>query len=333
MTQSGSAQRSDFSNHFDDLLQYLLRGRLVFFLGAGANSCNRDLATPWTQGEQDYLPTGAELAEYLAQRFSVHAGDLATVAQHAAVRTSPMLLNLVLREVFDANYPITPLHRLLAGLPSILRSRGFPITSSRYHRRLLFVSTNYDDLLERALTEAGERYHLLIYEAEGPHRGKFFHRAPDGVLTRIDKPNEYQGLTGDDDPAVMKFHGSLDRQDDSRDSFVITEDHYIEYLTHTDAADFIPAPLPVLFDSCSLLFLGHGLRDWNLRVLLYRIWQTARIPTQSWAIQRNIEDIDRELWRARGRIELIDVPIGDYISALEDRLRAIPHATARTASV
>jgi SIR2-like domain len=329
----GIAVMPDIADHLDDLVQYIVRGRLVIFLGAGANLCERDPTVLWTADQREFLPTGTELADYLAQEFGVSQGDLPRVAQHAAVRTSPALLNLVLRELFNADYPITRLHHFLAALPSILRSRGYPVTSSKYYRRLLFVSTNYDDLLERAFVAAGERYHLLVYEAEGVHRGKFFHRSPDGALTRVDRPNAYARLNADDNPVVMKFHGSLDRIDESRDTFVITDDHYIEYLTHTDAADFIPAPLPVLFANCSLLFLGHGLRDWNLRVLLHRIWQSTRIKTQSWAVQRDVEDLDRKLWQMRGRVELINFHLGDYVSLLEDRLRALQHAPARAGLV
>ena len=43
----------------------------------------------------------------------------------------------------------------------------------------VILTTNYDDLLERALEEAGEPYDLITYIASGPaeYRGRFMHWA------------------------------------------------------------------------------------------------------------------------------------------------------------
>ncbi len=42
----------------------------------------------------------------------------------------------------------------------------------------LVVTTNYDDVLETALREAGEEFDLLYYEAKGKDLGKFWHQPP-----------------------------------------------------------------------------------------------------------------------------------------------------------
>ena len=36
---------------------------------------------------------------------------------------------------------------------------------------------------------------------------------------------------------ILKIHGAVDRTDSDRDSYVITEDHYIDYLTRTDISE------------------------------------------------------------------------------------------------
>ena len=315
----------ELTEQLTQVIESLKRGRLIFFLGAGANTCDRGLNDTWRMDDPRYLPTGAELSEHLVGRFGVDRGDLARVAQHAALRSSPGLLYLELRDVFSGNHPPTRLHGLLAKIPSILRSRGYPRTTDSTYRRLLLISTNYDDLLERALDAAREPYHSLVYEAEGSNKGKFVHRAPGGEIQWVSRPNKYDGLFGDDHPVVMKFHGSLDRESSSRDSFVITEDHYIDYLTHTQARDLIPHPLPEMLENCGLLFLGYGLRDWNLRVLLHRLWGSRRLEFQSWAIQLGVDSVERELWRLR-TIEIVDISLSRYVSQLEDRLRTLPDA-------
>ena len=35
---------------------------------------------------------------------------------------------------------------------------------------------------------------------------------------------------------ILKIHGAVDRDEPKEDSFVITEDNYIDYLTATDVA-------------------------------------------------------------------------------------------------
>ena len=42
---------------------------------------------------------------------------------------------------------------------------------------------------------------------------------------------------------ILKIHGAVDRPNARRDSYVITEDHYIDYLTKTDIGQLIPAEL------------------------------------------------------------------------------------------
>ena len=70
-----------------------------------------------------------------------------------------------LREVFDADYPPSSLHRLLARLPALLRESGA-------EEQLLVLTTNYDDLVERAFEDAGERFDVVSYEAKpGPSAG------------------------------------------------------------------------------------------------------------------------------------------------------------------
>jgi hypothetical protein len=55
------------------------------------------------------------------------------------------------------------------------------------------------------------------------------------------------------------------------------------------------------FQKRPFLFLGYGLYDWNLRVILRRI-HTFRGNTdvRSWAIETLTKPVERRLWEARG---------------------------------
>jgi SIR2-like domain len=313
----------------------ILNGRLVPFLGAGANLCGRPDKESYKQGQ--YLPSGGELASYLAEYFGYpateaqevkcpHCGkmhlapypkDLLRVAQYVAVSTGSGPLYDELRRVFDADYPPTALHHLVASIPGILRNLHYP---PRYQ---LVVTTNYDDLLERAFNAAGEPFELVTYVAEGEKRGKFLHRSPDGTERVIESPNTYAELALEKRSVIMKIHGAVDRTNPDQDSFIITEDHYIDYLSRTDISELVPAKLAARLRRSHFLFLGYSLSDWNLRVILHRIWGDQKLTYNSWAIQLEPKELDRKFWQNRG-VEIINQGLDFYVAALGEGLQALP---------
>jgi SIR2-like domain len=318
--------------HLEQVAKALTAGRLVPFLGAGACLCDRPEDLEWQPGQREYLPLGGELAGYLANAFRYGAegeSDLARVSQRVALLDGTGPLYEELHALFDADYSVPSLHRLLAALPAALRDKGYPRTADPLRQHFLVATTNYDDLLERAFREAGQPFHAVVYEADGENKGTFFHRLPDGGSQRIDSPNDYRGLVADERrlPILLKIHGTVDRSTSERDSFVITEDHYIEYLTRTDATSLIPAPLPAMLRNSHLLFLGYGLKDWNLRVILHRLWGERKLSWKSWAIQRDPDPLDRTFWDKRD-VEILEAPLGEYTTLLEQRVRELPPAQA-----
>ena len=124
---------------------------------------------------------------------------------------------------------------------------------------------------------------------------------------------------------ILKLHGAIDRTDANRDSYVITEDSYIDYLVGGDVGEQIPFTLRERMADSHFLFLGYSMRDWNLRVILNRIWGAQQLDLKSWAVQREPADAGREveeaLWRDRGDIELLYVPLDEYVGRLGGTVR------------
>jgi hypothetical protein len=272
------------------------------------------------------LPSGGELTEYLASRFYYPPNeprDLARVSQHADVMLGIASLYDRLHEVFDADFPPSAVHRVLAHAPAVLSSKGY----SPSHQ--LIVTTNYDDVLERAFREAGEPFDLVCYVAEGPSRGRFRHQPYERPSRSIDIPNEYSDLPVGKRTVILKIHGAVDRTDEEQDSYVITEDHYIDYLALADVRSLMPASLLGVLERSHLLFLGYSLRDWNLRVILHRVWREARLNNKSWAVQWTVSPIDQGLWR-KHNVDILETDVGRYMEALELALQALPPAPAPT---
>jgi hypothetical protein len=117
----------------------------------------------------------------------------------------------------------------------------------------------------------------------------------------------------------------VDRANAEQDSYVITEDHYIDYLTRTDISSLLPVTLAAKLRRSHILFLGYGLRDWNLRVILHRIWEERKLTWKSWAIQLNPEELDRRFWMKRD-VEIMNVCLEDYVAALSTQLDVLPCA-------
>jgi len=297
----------------------LLDGDVIPFLGAGANLCDRPDAGSWEPGR--FPPSGGELAHTLAERShypSTHNSELPRVSQYVDAKLGAKRLYRYLHAVFDADYPPSSLHLLLAHLPALLRARGKP--------QLVILTTNYDDLVEQALTAAGERFDVVWYEAKhGPTQGRFRHRLPDGDIVLIDRPNKYTGLALDERPVIVKLHGAVDRLDPDGDSYVVTEDDYIDYLTVGDVGAQIPFSLRQRMADSHFLFLGYSMHDWNLRVILNRIWGAQQLDLRSWAVQREpadpaVREVEEALWRHRGDVELVYVSLGEYVAGLEESL-------------
>ena len=304
--------------HYDAIVKTIVEGRVVAFLGEGANLCGRPSDKKWVY-HADTLPSSSELAEHLARNFEYPPSaprDLAHVSQYVSVVNGSGPLYDELHSLLDADYEPTPLHRYFASVPAILRQKGYP---PRYP---LIVTTNYDDALERAFRAVDEPFDLVAYVAEGEQRGKFLHFSPGGDVCVIERPNEYRNLSLDQRSVILKIHGAVDRAGALWDSFVITEDDYINYLTRTDISNLLPVTLAAKLRKSHFLFLGYSLRDWNLRVILHRIWGEQKLTYKSWAILGKMEPMERDFWRKR-EVDVFNVPLEEYVTGLYERLRDV----------
>jgi DNA-binding SARP family transcriptional activator len=283
----------------DDVLKCLLAGRVVPVLGAGG---------------------AAELAEKLAKAFELDADgvvDLARVSQRVATLRGSGPLYDRLHDLFEAAVEPESIHRFLARLPPLLRATGAP--------HLLIVTTHYDLALERAFAEAGEEVDVVSYVASGPHRGKFWHRPPGSPPCPIDLPNEYATeLSLERRTIILKLRGAVDLLPEREwESFVITEDDHIEYLGRGELATAVPVSIAATLRRSHFLFLGYDLVDWNLRLILGRIWGARPLAYSSWAVQPKPNALERAFWRQR-EVDVLDLEPAGFVELLEQRLASAP---------
>ncbi|HEY3058766.1 MAG TPA: SIR2 family protein [Chloroflexota bacterium] len=303
-------------SHYETVLRGLLDGRVVLFVGDGISQ-PRDA---WHPGTKNALPATADLARALADDFGYPDAaphELARVAQYVATLAGSGPLYEKLHALLDVDYPPTIVHHFLAQLPRALTRHG------RLAKAPLIVTTSYDQCFEAAFASAAEPLDVVAYVAERDQRGHFVHRTADGRTHPIDRPNRYLGLS-EARTILLKVHGAVDRLNPEQDSFVVTEDHFLDYATGGDISNAVPVTIAARLRRSHFLFLGYGLRDWNLRVILRRLWGEQRLTYKSWSVHAGApEPIERGLWRERG-VDIVDVNLSAYLAGLEERLQALP---------
>ena len=122
--------------HAELVVDMFSEGRVVPFLGAGVNLCDRPEGFQWQNApEQRFLPSGMELAQELAREFRYpDAGktctapaelclrpkpelDLARISQYGDLKQGMGTLYEKLRALFRRELPPTRVHQFLAALP------------------------------------------------------------------------------------------------------------------------------------------------------------------------------------------------------------------------
>jgi hypothetical protein len=293
-------------------------GNLVVFLGSGANA--DDGAEPWSVGS-GRLPDDRELARYLAS----HVGltdtqlNLAEIAQYAGAIHGEMELFQWLTEVLRVDSEPGPVHRYLARLPEELGRRC-----------QMIVTPKYDAALEKAFMDAGEDFDVAVYMAPGTEQaGRFVHLPWGASPQPIDKPNEYTGfpIVAEDRSLrrtmIVRINGAVDDRSAGfpwEDNYVITEDHYIDYLSGRSAEEVVPGQILAKLKRANYLFLGYTIADWRLRVFLQRVWKGPKLGrAKYWAIEHEPDVLERDLWQQAG-VSLYQSSLADYLQGLYDYL-------------
>jgi hypothetical protein len=171
----------------------------------------------------------------------------------------------------------------------------------------LFITTNYDDMLEKAL--APRQPHLIV---DRGNQGLLVTPAgKDPVLVPPTGGNIYELL--DDErsqqlphPIVFKMHGSVDKADPTNDCYLITEEDYVDFLGR-DKGYYVPTYVEGLMRGKDFLFLGYSLADWNVRVILRKLLKQASIassassarPVRCWAIVSGKTHFEQQVWKTQ----------------------------------
>lgn len=301
-------------------------GMVIPFFGAAASAIYRPEKAHWEPGKP-YLPFGSELAATLAERAGYRTADkaheaaLTEMLQAIEGKAAGFPLDLVkeviepvLRKYVGASLSLALVaswaehvqgHR--QDLDRELREAfAIECEPGMLHRKLceveatkLYITTNYDDLLEKALKprkphiviDRGDKGLFVTTHEQSPRRVSTSGSALHDVLY----PSEAEDSSR---PVLFKIHGSVDKSTKSNDSFLVTEEDYIDFLSRTPDR-YMPSYVGGLLDGKRILFLGYSLEDWNVRVIIRRFIQKKDSSQKSWAIVRGHSDVEQDIWKTR----------------------------------
>jgi hypothetical protein len=209
-------------------------------------------------GNGSGLPTAYQLADALAEKCKYPGedkSDLFRVAQYYQMKFDSYGLRSFVRDkILRGTTAPTAVHTMIAELP---------------FRNV--ITTNFDKLMERAFESAQKTPQVALYKLRG------------------DKADVPLGTVNE--PLLYKLHGTVEQLD----TMIVTEDDVVEFLACAFMGEPpLPPSLKALFTQNSILFIGYGLKDWNIRVLL-RAFRgqrpTASSDKYSFAIQRRPPDL------------------------------------------
>jgi hypothetical protein len=284
-----------------EVAEAIRAGRVAFFLGAYAHLGR--------------LPLGNDFYDRLARKFDCPelAGDRSAVAAFVTSRRGPGVLWREVKAMLAAPIAAGPVHQLVTAIPSFRRSLGSD-------RPTWIFTTNYDTIVERELTTAGEPYHLVYYMEE---EGLFAHTDPDGAVRVIERPEAIRTLDGSA-TVVVKLNGGIVSAPPPRESVVIASGQFERLASRLPEA--LPACVTAALRERSLLFLGHGLREPDVRRLIECF--AGGDDRHSWAVQlppgdprRQGEWRDDVRWFEDRGLHTIVRDLEEFLADLTARLR------------
>jgi hypothetical protein len=260
----------------------------ILFLGAGVHappSAESSFAYP----PERRPPIGSALSLELALECGFaerlpreDPGNLQRVALAYEIAFSRFRLVDAINEAVHVGKEPSPMLRALARL-------DFPVV----------ITTNYDQLFEKALVEAGKEPRVAIY------------------TPKLEETTDFRKPTAQS-PVVFKIHGDISRPE----TVVITDEDYIDFvlrMSNKEPYDPLPRRLKVYLTDWTTLFVGYSLLDYNLRLLFKTLrWKidNANLPDM-YSVDLAPDPLIMDVWQSQRRyVKFIAQDVWSFVPRL-----------------
>ncbi|MFN7918534.1 MAG: SIR2 family protein [Bryobacteraceae bacterium] len=304
--KAGAKAPKHLDRSLDLIARRIAANNTVFLLGAGAHLIPNANSIPyWSRLGKDYQLDGSWGAAVAQHMIDVDGREQAWAEARR---------KLDLEEVAPSS-----VFQFLARLPGLFRSLQIA------DPWLWILTTNYDATCEKVFDQAGEPYHLLYYQADGPHEGLFYHRDPSNTVRLVERPQNILSL--ERAHVLVKLDGGIPACQHFRESVAISP------MDQAVAAGRLPAALPAAvvqeLGRRDLLSLGSSLHAIHLqRLVRYAAAQSDRVKTRAVVLNPHPEWV--KYWDA-AKVHIVDSDLTDFVPALDQRLRSMLGRTFKPA--
>ena len=274
----------------EELVKHVKSGDCILFLGAGVHAPPPN-DSQYKYPEDQRVPLGRELSQNLAAEFkynkefcehsceNLQKGPLD--CDHSCENLQRVALYIDYKQGLGRN-------TLVGALDKYLRKNKKPSPALKMFSSMpfkIFVTTNYDRLLESALIKYEKDPACLVYNPN-PN-------------TRTPVESEDPSM---ERPLLFKMHGDLNQPS----SIVITDEDYITFVQRmSDKDELHPVPETVRYrmQRWRTLFVGYSLRDFNLRLMFRTLrWKLDKSDfPPSFAVDKNPDPLTLEVWQNERR--------------------------------
>ncbi len=271
---------------YETVRKLLDLGEVVPFLGSGATLSG---ASPKNAGANAPF-TNRAVKEALARQCNYpatefEASDVAEIASYFEQQVGRAELDALLWQLIGASQ-IEP-----------SATHGFLADAAELHP-LLILTTNYDQLMEKALHSRLVPFDVLAYvAAQGQGaRGKL------AVIRYGESEPRLQSASKLDVPRdrtiVFRLSGTADG---SSNSYAITEEDHLDWIMSLRSREsWLPDQIATLLSRRHLLSLGHGARDWSQRALWHTLASRRGGRRTSWAVALHPAPMSVMTWQRYG---------------------------------
>ena len=273
---------------YDLVRERLYKASIIPFLGAGVS---RTASPP--------VPSGHEMKTTLAKACDFPAGefeqsDIAEIASYFLQRLGRAELDNLLQQTLGA----------IKSEPS--RTHRFLANVARQAALLIFV-TNFDTLMETALSEASVAFDVMSYFG-GRNSGvdSFKVRRFDSITWEHVTQSFYPSH---DRTLVCRLNGPAFQGEERISSYAVTEEDNIDWIGNFERmlGTFLGAELR----QSPLLSLGHSARDWSQRALLRSLHELHREGPPNLAIALNPSPLSVITWQRYG-VDFYNLDLDDW---------------------
>ncbi|MCW5659170.1 MAG: SIR2 family protein [Burkholderiaceae bacterium] len=260
----------------DYLVQQIRAGKAILFLGAGA-SLGATASTPPTSP-----PTGKQLGKLLSTQFL--GGDS---------QDKPLTL---ISEYCIAESDLRTVQQYIAGLFNRFSPSAAQKSIADF-RWAALVTTNYDQLIEKAYAENKDRLQTPVPILRNTDRIDYELRAPDAV-------------------PLLKLHGCVSMADEVAHPLILTIDQYVN---HRIGREKLFNRFTEYAGEYSVVYVGYQIEDSDIRSILLQLNDPSISRPMQYVVSPNPSARDQKIW-AEKRITTLAGSFDEFMTELQAKI-------------